>query len=87
MEEGRLQEGPGADHYSGYPQVLETHRVVHTARGTGPSISYRRDYEVATLRQRIDDVLRCGPGVNKFVQYHRISELKSLFQLLPESTQ
>ena len=68
MEESRLQKWLGADHYSGYAQVLQTHRVVHTARGAGASISYRRDYEVTTLSQRIDDVFRCGPGVNKLVQ-------------------
>ena len=54
LEEGRIPEGSGADHYSGYAPVLETHRIVHTARGTGPSISYRGNYEVAALSQRID---------------------------------
>jgi hypothetical protein len=49
VDKRRVVEGSGAYHYRGNTPVLEVHGVVHTARGTGPSIRDGCDHEVTPL--------------------------------------
>lgn len=73
VEVGGAQEGSGADHHRRNSPVLQGHRVVHTARGTGASIGDGCNDKVAPGGQGIDDVIGSGPGVNKLFQRDSVS--------------
>ena len=88
LDERRAQEGSSTDHHSGYAAVLQAHRVVHTARGAGPSISNGRDHEVTTLGQIIDDIFRWRAGSRRtYGQDQRVLEFEAFFQHLPDVPQ
>ena len=82
MKHRGVQKGLSTDHYRWYPQVLEGHRVVHTARRAGPSISYSGHHEVAAVSQRPYDVLGGGLRINVLIDYHRVLELVAPVQQL-----
>ena len=73
LEQRRVDKRLGANHYCGYAPVLKGHGVVHTARGTGPSIRYGSDHEVTPFRQGVYNLRRGGAGVYQLVLGNSVS--------------